>query len=161
MKSSNPSKEQLEVFLTKMYLDEKLKEDFEINSDPAALNYKSKLMKITPKLFFQYLDNKGVPLMCTLCHKGALAVSTSTILQTEAPPDMQKRYQERAFDIAALLDTSYVSYCVDNSASDLWGLRRSCYHAHCQWCGHLEVFQTRPVIEWYENLARETTHDEG
>ncbi|WP_273818150.1 hypothetical protein [Providencia rettgeri] len=160
MDVKHPTDEELKEFLLNKYLEEKTKfnlerslEDLNKRANRSAKDYKEKLTKITPQLFFQFLTEKGFSAQCISCGAKELSVPESGFLDDDKIPanfeELNKAEQTEAIEQAT---TKYVSYIfLEKRSSDFFDLVGSYYKMHCLNCGHLSLYRSSTVLKWLES----------
>lgn len=156
MEIKKPTDKDLQDFLLRKFLEERLNKDTGSNRDGASEQYKKRLMKITPQVFYKFLHDNGVTLNCLSCGADELSFPESYMMQTEmlalGIPDEPECSDP---SVPKVFSHPYVSYTTLNGKEDLRSLRKSYYPVHCLKCGHLSLYRTATVLMWIEGLKKE------
>lgn len=160
IKVKHPNEEELRNFLLRTYLEDQIKKEAEEHNRKEIYNYKQRLLAVTPVLFRKFLAEKGVSFRCPSCGSDDLTVPESATMQTEKLPENFNSLSstERGMIVDSLLHY-YVSYVTWGEGSHVSHLRKSYYQVHCLNCGHLSLYRSVTVLNWLENLDKESEEE--
>lgn len=152
MSSEEPAKQELQDFLQRMYMEEKLNAESANLEKDSIQKYQQKLMKINAKIFFRFLMEKGVSNGCLACGSGQLSVPESIeFLGENVPEDFELLSTEEKMKYVQITKATYLRYVSFDGVDSLIGLRRSYYQVHCLNCGNLTLYRTAAVLNWLES----------
>lgn len=109
---------------------------------------KAKLLKVTPQLFGEFHDAKGVSRRCLACGSDDLFVPISMC----SNPDKSMLSLDPA-DVGTMENgyhgtmLTYVSFTAIDS-SDPYSIHNLQYRVTCQNCGFLSSYRVGPVLDW-------------
>ncbi|MEX9845426.1 hypothetical protein AB7W67_07830 [Providencia rettgeri] len=160
MDAKRPTDDELKEFLLDKYIEEKLqdhadhiKASYNKNLNRSIERYKKKLAKVTPKLFFAFLTEKGFSAKCVSCGSSNLSVPESGTLNSEKLPEnfstLDDETKRSIMDEAMSSHVSYTSF--EEKPNGIVGLSKSYYKMHCLNCGHLSLYRTSTVLKWLED----------
>ncbi|ECI2262966.1 hypothetical protein AHY55_00900 [Salmonella enterica subsp. enterica] len=96
----------------------------------------SGMQQITPKLFIQFLTEKGAKTSCLSCGRSELSVPHMTVHETD--PDLP--------DYDGSNDWEYISPIYkDNEPVQIYNTR---YEVLCSYCGFVSTYSAHTVVEW-------------
>lgn len=164
MKTRLPTDDQLKHFLITQFFEYQMKQEMEeLNkgSNEQIEKFKSRLQKVTPRLFARYLEAKGVSKNCTLCGEDALSVPEGGVIDGKALPKNYHQMttdEQRAFFNSGMV--TYVSY-MQLGGESLADLRHKTYYPmHCLNCGNLNLIRVSKVLDWIEKETKEEQENE-
>lgn len=155
-----PTSEELQDFLLNKYLEDKAKSNLEndiknINkqANRSIEDYKKKLMRVTPELFFQFLTEKGFSAQCVSCGAKKLSVPESSFINDDkVPNNFEKLSSDEQLEAIEQATTKFVSYIsLEKRSSGFFDLVGSYYKVHCLNCGHLSLYRSSNVLKWLED----------
>ena len=119
-------------------------------------NIKSKLEKVSPQKFSDFLGEKGIPVLtCGVCHKIGMIVPQVQILQTALSND-NTTFTESELEPN---EYTYIDYiCIKPEST--YSLLAYEYRIICKNCGFASHFSVLPVINWIEAQEKDQTDKE-
>ncbi|WP_225085105.1 hypothetical protein [Pectobacterium colocasium] len=130
-----------------------------LKRERAEEKLKERLMKVTPKLFAEFLSAKGAAQHCLSCGSPALSVPESGSLgSVDLPENASELSPEELVKSINSLVTRYVTYrYVDPTA---YPRPSNCeYRVSCINCGHVSFYRVYPVLKWIENSDNEADYE--
>lgn len=156
MEIKKPTEQELQDFLMRKYLEEKLNEEFTEHASAkqrVVEKHKQNLKKINAEAFFKFLAEKGVSRKCVACGSEKLSVPQGMEIATEKMPENFNELSsaEQGMFIDAM-STTYVQYVSFDGMDNPIGLTKSYYTVHCLNCGNLTLYRTKAVLNWFNAL---------
>lgn len=159
MEIKKPTDNELQDFLLRKFLEEKINQDAKKEADAWADKYKQRLMKVTPQVLYNFLRDRGISAFCASCGAAELSVPESSsaqfeMLKSEASIEQSTFGSTHNASFPTVLKSSYVSYTTLDGQDNLRYLRGTYYPVHCLRCGHLSLYRTATVLNWLELLEK-------
>ncbi|AJC66875.1 hypothetical protein [Dickeya zeae] len=108
---------------------------------------KKRLKQVTPKLFADFLAEKGAAQHCLSCGYTKLSVPESGSFN---PADLPDSFEEIPIEELMKTIKRYVTYhYIDPNA---YPRPSNCeYRVSCMNCGHVSSYRVNPVLQWIED----------
>lgn len=155
MDISSPTPERLQEFILQLYLEHEVKKQAEEFNKPAneeKKQFENSLQEITPSLFAEYLETKGVSKSCNLCGHDGLTVPQGGYLDRSAlPGDFNSLSNDEKVEAMSKARKMYAGYIFLGEKKTLMQMYRSTYYPmHCINCGNLNLIRARSVLDWFD-----------